>query len=107
MAITLSDEAVPTDVQPEKACHDCPWRRNAARGWLGPSSKEEWIAIAHSDAEVPCHALEGPQCAGLAIYRANLCKVPRDPKVLRLPEDREAVFSAPQQFTDHHKIGKR
>lgn len=102
MPMTTSDEAVPTNVQIEKPCHDCPWRRNAVRGWLGPHSAEAWMEIARSDDAVPCHALEGPQCAGLAIFRANICKLPRDPNVLRLPKDWNTVFDHPQQFINHH-----
>jgi hypothetical protein len=30
-------------------CNDCPWRRNATPGWLGPHTAEEWIKQAHSD----------------------------------------------------------
>lgn len=42
------------------------------------------------------------QCAGLAIYRANVCKKPRDRSILTLPADREAVFAAPSEFRHHH-----
>lgn len=103
MAITTSEEAVPCDRQPDKPCHDCPWRRKAIAGWLGPLSPEEWVQVAHGDGKVLCHALEGPQCAGLAIYRANNHKLPRDPEALVLDTDRETVFSGPAEFLEHHK----
>ena len=103
MAMTTEDEAVPTDVQPDKPCHDCPWRRKALQGWLGLGTPSEWIQTAHSDEKIACHALKGPQCAGLAIYRANVCKTPRDKSVLRLPADRENIFASSAEFLEHHK----
>jgi hypothetical protein len=102
MPMTTSDEAVPTDEQPKKPCHDCPWRRESIKGWLGAADPDDWLIIAHSDEPVPCHAIKGPQCAGLAIYRANMCKLPRDRAVLRLPADRETVFATPAEFLAHH-----
>lgn len=103
MAMTISDEATPTDVQPKKPCHDCLWRRNAVAGWLGPLTPEQWVQVAHGDGKVPCHALKGPQCAGLAIYRGNICKLPRDREALVLDADRQSVFSNPDEFLEHHK----
>jgi hypothetical protein len=58
---------------------------------------------AHGEVIYPCHAKIGPQCAGMAIYRANVCKVPRTDFALRLPSDRIAVFASIKEFTDHHK----
>ena len=77
------------------------------KGWLGSMSADEWVAAAHGEDVVDCHALKGPNgpwtCAGIAIYRANVCKSPRDPNALRLPADRELVFSNPMQFKEHHE----
>ena len=42
------------------------------------------------------------QCRGAAIYRANVCKSPRDPEVARGPVDRENVFASPMAFKEHH-----
>lgn len=98
-----SDEAVPAKTQHKRPCSDCPWSRDALPGWLGGASPEEWVACAHGDDPVPCHALTGAQCAGIAIYRANVAKLPRNPETLRLPPDREAVFSSPVQFGLHHE----
>ena len=92
-------------------CFDCPWRREAAQGWLGPFSAEEWEQIAHGEAPIACHlTLDGDkgwasngvlQCAGAAIYRANVCKQPKDPAVAVLPADRELVFSF-GEFVEYH-----
>lgn len=99
-------EAQPVDTQPTKACGDCPWRRDSLAGWLGEMSPEEWVKAALADGQIQCHALVGPDgpvhCAGAAIFRANLCKVPRDPDALRLPPDRKAVFAMPDEFRRHH-----
>lgn len=95
-------EAIPAKSQHKKPCSDCPWARTALNGWLGSNTAEEWLHFAHGEAEVECHALTGVQCAGVAIYRANVCKVPRDPDQLRLPADRTAVFANPREFLEHH-----
>lgn len=92
-------------------CDACPWRRNATRGWLGPFPADDWIAIAQSDEPVACHqtiSVSGEwapgtlQCRGLAIFRENICKSPRNPEVITGPVDRERVFARPQEFLDHH-----
>lgn len=95
-------------------CNDCPWRRNAVRGWLGPQTAEEWIILAHSDEEIACHQTipdgfddsEQPTddltaCAGAAIFRANVCKSPRMIDY-SLPADRSKVFSWNNEFLEHH-----
>ena len=99
--LTTSAEAVTADVQHTKPCHDCPWSRDALRGWLGGGSVEEWLDTARSDAPVPCHTIKNQQCAGIAIFRRNTCKLVVPPALL-LPADREAVFASPGQFQDHH-----
>lgn len=63
---------------------------------------DDWLRTAKSDQLVDCHAIRGPQCAGLSVFRAHLCKISRNPDVLRLPADREHVFATPAEFLDHH-----
>jgi hypothetical protein len=101
--LVSSDEAVPTDKQHTKPCGDCPWRRDSLPGWLGGVPAETWLRGAHGEERIDCHTLIGPQCAGSAIYRANVCKAPRDPDVLRLPKDKANVFASPTEFLEHHK----
>ena len=48
-----------------------------------------------------------PQCAGRAIHFANRCKMPRNPELLRLPADRENVFTFPHEFIEHHNQFKK
>jgi len=98
-----SSQAVPSDTQHSKPCSDCPWARTSLVGWTGEMSPQEWIEAAHGEALVDCHALIGPQCAGVAIYRANVCKTPRDPRILRLSSDCDSVFASPKEFLNHHK----
>jgi hypothetical protein len=96
-----SEDAVQAKCQHTTPCSDCPWRRDSLNGWLGGASKEEWIQVAHGDQVVPCHTLKGAQCAGLAVYRANVAKLPYPPN-LKLPKDKELVFAMPNQFLEHH-----
>jgi hypothetical protein len=97
-----SAEAVPAKRQHVKPCSDCPLRRDSLGGWLGGSSADDWAVMLHSEARFDCHVLKGAQCAGAAIYRGNICKMPRDKTVLVLPADRDTVFSNREEFLDHH-----
>lgn len=89
--------------QHKTPCSDCPWRRDSLPGWLGGGSALEWLTLAHGDTKSdPCHTRKGMHCAGVAIYRANVCKTPRDPDALKLPKDTKLVFASQQEFYDHH-----
>lgn len=100
------DEAVEGKVQHTRPCSDCPWSRESVNGWLGGGTPEEWVRTAHSDQVVDCHAIKNTQCAGIAIYRRNVCKMAYPPN-LKLEADREAVFATPMEFTAHHtRFGK-
>ncbi len=96
------DKARPALQQHKKPCSDCPFRRDALPGWLGGDTPEYYTRLAQSDLLIHCHTKLGPQCAGAAIYRANIGKVPRDRKVLRLLPDKMTVFSWPTEFINHH-----
>ena len=98
-----ADEAVEAKRQHTTPCGDCPWAKDALPGWLGTMTAGEWIDAAHGEARVECHTLLGAQCAGIATYRANVAKRCRNANILRLPADREDVFSNPQDFLDHHE----
>lgn len=97
-----SKKAKPRKVQHTKPCSDCPWARTALVNWLGPLDVDEWIEVAHGDGEPGCHTTTNQSCAGLAIFRANVCKQPRDPKALRLPRDAVKVFVSDVEFKAHH-----
>lgn len=105
-------------------CNDCPWRRAAAPGWLGPFDASMWLAIARSDAPIACHLtirseLVGPdsmtvperwdqpglrQCRGAAIYRCNTAKMPRhlDDARHESESDLGLVFGSEAEFLAHH-----
>jgi hypothetical protein len=101
---------LPTEAVKEP-CNDCPWRRNAVQGWLGPHDANEWAEAAQSDSAIACHqtireseSWEGTkQCRGASIFRANICKMSRDPRVVNSEADHERVFSSPQEFIEYHE----
>jgi hypothetical protein len=96
-----SDEGVQATCQHTTPCADCPWTRESLNGWLGSLSPQEWVHVAHSDSVVDCHTLLGAQCAGIAVYRRNVAKMPYPPN-LRLEADRVKVFATPFEFIAHH-----
>lgn len=112
----MSDVKLPeATAQP---CNECPWRRHAARGHLGPYDPRKWVRVALGDEPIACHKtivvtdpLEGigdweqpkmRQCRGAAIFRANLGKVPRNGQVITGPLDGDAVFDDAVDFCHHH-----
>jgi len=99
--LITEDEAVQATAQHTKACSDCPWSRDSLNGWLGGNTAQEWISFAHGEVYIPCHVLEGAECAGAAIYRANVGKRTRIETMILQP-DTKTVFSNPQEFLDHH-----
>lgn len=103
-----------------RPCDECPWRRASIPGYVGPHDAETWVAAAHSDAPIACHktistsSRDGEtdtsythQCAGAAVFRANVHKMPRDPSVARMPADRERTFASNQEFLAHHDLQPR
>ena len=115
--VVSSAEATLVTKQHVRPCDDCPWRRDAMPGWLGDRNAQEWVTIAHADLPVECHTRESPsfyvQCAGISIYRANICKKPRiagflalGVEPLKVPADRDAVFASPTEFREYHEKGR-
>jgi len=91
-------------------CSECPWRRVAPAGWLGPETAEGWINIVLGDGLIACHMTipghdlaDMTQCAGAAIFRANVAKIPRSSAVHKLPKNRDEVFATPAEFRQHHQ----
>jgi hypothetical protein len=101
-----SNEGYTATVQHTEPCSDCPMARTALPGWLGGSTPEEYRQLAHSDAIVDCHVITNQQCAGLAIYRTNVCKSARGDN-LKLPRNTEKVFATPMEFVEHHSRMKK
>ena len=75
--------------------------RASLPGWLGGATPDEYRCLAHSDQVVNCHVISNQQCAGMAIYRANVVKR-CDPPNLKLPKDTSKVFATPMEFMAHH-----
>lgn len=102
-----------------KPCNDCPFRQEAAAGWLGGGSPESFVGCINKDEPLPCHQtidytnprwkdawedqVSGNMCAGALIMTANVVKRPRDPAFPRLPADREAVFATFNDFVKYHR----
>jgi hypothetical protein len=106
--LICKSEARVTKAQHTSPCSDCPFRRDSIPGWLGGNTAEDFVMLAQGDASYPCHTLRpkdaaGWQCAGLATFRANICKSPRDPDVLRTRPNKTLVFSWPLEFMNHHR----
>lgn len=102
----------------DKPCNDCPMRRKSMPGWLGADTPEHFIQTVHMNDVMPCHPTvdyessdweeqlvngEAQACAGVAIYHANVGKMPRDRSVRRLPADKVNVFASPKEFIEHHR----
>lgn len=99
--LVSSRQAINGKVQHTHPCGDCPMARAALPGWLGGYSPDEWLLLVHSEAVVPCHVIKNMQCAGTAIYRANIVKRCVPPN-LKLPKDDVKVFATPMEFKKHH-----
>lgn len=65
-----------------------------------------WLSIAHSDVVNNCHIHTKNQCAGVAIYRSNVCKSSVG-EMLDLPADKDKVFAGPVEFNTHHHGPKK
>lgn len=114
--VTSIDEALAREYPPAvpAPCNDCPWRRNATPGWLGPYDAARWIQAAHGEGAIACHQTipdgggwgdQTRQCRGAAIFRANVCKSPVNPTIETGPPDRERVFASNDEFTSYHEGG--
>ena len=115
----MSDDAY-TKQYPEPTaapCAECPWRRVAAPGWLGPHDAWEWLEAIHGEGAIACHMTikdtndEGRgdwdhpsmrQCRGAAIFRAHVCKSPVNPSIETGPSDPDKVFVSNAEFVAHH-----
>lgn len=101
-------EGVPTTAQP---CNECPWRRTAVAGWLGPFDVDYWLRAIHGEGPIACHktiresdSWEGAsQCRGAAIFRANVHKQPRNPAIATGPRGEGNVFDDDVEFRTHHE----
>lgn len=107
------EEAMAREYPPavKEPCNDCPWRRNAAPGWLGPHPAQQWLDCVHGETAIACHQTIpegggwGPrtlQCRGAAVFRANVFKSPHNPTIEAGPRDTEHVFETDAEFREYH-----
>lgn len=101
------DQAKPAANQHQSPCSDCPFRRDSLRGWLGGYTAQEFAAMAHGEDMLECHVIAGKQCAGAGIYRANVCKDPRNRALIVLPADKKNVLGSRAEFIQHHTLPKK
>lgn len=100
----------------KKPCSQCPWIRTVEPNALGGSDALVYIGQVHGPFFLPCHhdcdfsdpnwkeKVDTQQCAGAAIFRANVGIESMMPDFLhKLPADEEAVFSNAAQFIAHHR----
>lgn len=98
----------------QSPCGSCPFSRAVKPGTLGGSHPTVFVGQSIGPFILNCHRAEGyadkqtdvlnvAQCAGAAIYRANLGVADRLPdEIHALPADHESVFSSHAEFVGHH-----
>lgn len=114
---------MPTDLDPGKRelkrtqrtrpCHDCPFARHTKDGALGGGAPETYLGQILGPFWLPCHNSAGyeenrrdpthEQCAGAAIFRANVgVDVMMPSALLHLPKGDPQVLTGPIEFLQHH-----
>lgn len=103
-----------------KPCRECPFSKSIApdnpHGTLGGGNPLTYIGQAQGAFLLSCHMdpkyAENPrsanltQCAGAAIYRANIGVASRMPEqLLALPADPDLAFTSAKEFLVHHSGG--
>ena len=95
-------------------CDECPFGRKAKVKTLGGSTVETYIGQLHGPFWLPCHTdpnyadkASDPeivsQCAGAAIFRANLGLSDKLPTMLNTcQKDAELSFTSLEDFVKHH-----
>ena len=100
----------------KKPCKECPFSRNNNLTGDKPGGAYPAVYIGQSEGPfwLPCHMekeYDGKQtdpskvnqCAGAAIYRANVGVASKMPKqILTLPENKEDVFASHAEFLSHY-----
>jgi len=119
----------------KKMCQECPFAKNAIKGWLGPWKIEDFENFVKYDSTVICHMditrlqaeaedcdededtiseeeieENGQHCVGMLRYMSAMCKLSRDPEKAKAQNDVKKVKDRevlmPYQFREHHTIGK-
>ena len=100
----------------KKPCKECPFARNNNLTGSKPGGADPTTYIGQSEGPfwLPCHMekeyvgkqtdpLKVNQCAGAAIYRANVGVASKMPsQLLHLPENKEDVFASHAELLSHY-----
>lgn len=97
-----------------KPCDECPFRRDIEPGFLGGSPAGVYVGRTLGPFILNCHKApgyrlnprdpNGLQCAGGAIFRANIGVAEIMPgAILTLEPDAEIVFTSAAEFLAHHQ----
>lgn len=102
--------------QHKSPCSACPFHRGVQPDALGGSSPEKYVGQVTGPFWLPCHMHSNfadpnwktdtskAQCAGAAIFRANVGVIDKMPDaLLHLPPDPNKVFASYTEFYAHHK----
>lgn len=102
-------------VRHKVACKECPFRRKAPAGWLGPDPLDFYTTAITFDVPISCHRTREKKrspaaCAGSLIHMRNQMKLPRSDEALRVEmmkvePDPAAVFQWSHEFAAHHERG--
>jgi len=104
-------------------CDECPFRKAALPGWLGPHSIEDIEKVVHSEEPFICHEeieelsvrgleseeieQEGQHCVGMLRYRNAMCKRSRDEETAQAQMELKTVpdqdLIPPRKFREHHE----
>lgn len=99
----------------KKPCADCPYSKTVTPGVLGGSDASVYVGQGHGPFWLPCHKtcdFTDPnwkdnhtvqQCAGAAIYRANIDRAKLMPGSLHTLDKSDTVFQSPEELYAHHK----
>jgi hypothetical protein len=98
-----------------KACKECPFRKNAPKGWLGDGEPEEGLSryqyYFDTDTAVHCHMNQATLCRGFAHTYNNQMKLSRNRvvaafqgEVKKYKEAAKLCFDNIYDFIKHHKI---
>lgn len=98
-------------------CNTCPFNKKVKPGELGGSHPMVYIEQIHGPYWLPCHShtnykdpnwkrdFSKPQCAGAAIFRANLQIDNKMPEFLHHLPASNQVFKNEEEFLLHHLLG--
>lgn len=85
----------------KKPCKDCPFKKDALKGWLGKERIEEIL----KRGSFVCHKKRHLQCAGHMLLKGEGNDFVQLASRLKIPvslEGRELVFESEEDCVDHH-----